>query len=97
MDYSNGGVVPLAVGETRIEVVVTAEDNTTTLIYNITVTRAPPLVVRSISPSTVAPGGTVDVTLDFDPARTALAGVDEYLPDGFSWVPADYGLLITRG
>ena len=53
--------------------------------------------MRSISPSTVAPGGTFEVTLDFDPARTPLTAVDEFLPDGFSWVDADYGRLIYSG
>ena len=93
--YSNGDAVPLAVGANSIFVVVTAEDTATTLNHLITVTRALPLVVRSISPSTVVPGGTFEVTLDFDPARTPLTGVDEYLPDGFSWVPADYGRAIN--
>ena len=90
------GTVLLTVSNINsIFVTVTAEDNTTTKLYEIIVTRRLPLVVRSISPSTVVPGGIVDVTLDFDPARTPLTGVDEYLPDGFSWVPADYGRLIN--
>ena len=92
------GVVPLPLGQTRqIGVTVTAEDGTTTELYVIAVTRPLPLVVRSISPSTVAPGGTFEVTLDFDPARTPLTAVDEFLPDGFSWVDADYGRLIYSG
>ena len=36
--YSNGGVVPLAVGDNEIELVVTAEDTTTMLGHAITVT-----------------------------------------------------------
>ena len=95
-EYSDG-IVPLNVGMNPIVVKVTAPDSTTVKFYNITVTRPLPLVVRSINPSTVVPGGIVDVTLDFDPARTALTGVDEYLPDGFSWVEADYGQLINSG
>ena len=92
-----GGTVPLSIGRNNVFVVVTAEDGTTTKLYSITVTRPLPLVVRSISPSTVAPGGTFEVTLDFDPARTGLTAVDEFLPDGFSWVDADYGRLIYSG
>ena len=94
--YSDG-IVPLEVGFNLIEVEVTAEDGTTQVYYDITVTRPLPLVVRSISPSTVAPGGTFEVTLDFDPARTGLTAVDEFLPDGFSWVDGDYGRLIYSG
>ena len=94
--YSDG-MVTLGVGTNNIEVEVTAQDGTTVKYYGISVTRPLPLVVRSISPSTVAPGGTVDVTLDFDPARTPLTAVDEFLPDGFSWVDADYGRLIYSG
>ena len=89
--------VPLAFGFNFIDVVVTAKDATTIKIYSIIVNRARPVVVRSISPSTVAPGGTFEVTLDFDPARTPLTAVDEFLPDGFSWVDADYGRLIYSG
>ena len=98
---SSDGTVPLNTDPSPngIYVDVTAQDGTTTKEYVIEVTRPLPLVVRSISPSTVVPGGIVDVTLDFDPDRTALTGVDEYLPDGFSWVPdpAGYGPLITAG
>ena len=94
--YSDG-IVPLEVGFNLIEVEVTAQDGTTEVYYDITVTRPLPRVVRSISPSTVAPGGTFEVTLDFDPARTPLTAVDEFLPDGFSWVDGDYGRLIYSG
>ena len=81
------GIVPLlALGETRlIGVTVTAEDSMTTKTYEINVTRPQPVALRSISPQTVAPGGTVAVTLDFGDYG-GLGGVDEDLPAGFSWV-----------
>ena len=85
VEYSNGGTVPLAVGPNPISLVVTAEDTTTTLSHSIIVTRAKPIAVRTITPSTVAPGGRIAVTIDYG-TYGGLGGVDETLPDGFSWV-----------
>ena len=64
---------------------VTAEDTTTTKTYFITVNRARPLATRTISPQTVVPGGTFAVTITYGDYG-GLGGVDEILPDGFSWV-----------
>ena len=86
VEYSNGSVVPLAVGQNRIRLVVTAEDTTTTLRHNITVVRAKYIATRSINPSTVFPGDTFAVTLDFGDYGNLGGLVDEYLPTGFSWV-----------
>ena len=77
--------MPLAFGDNFIEVVVTAEDTTTTKTYSITVTRALPVATRTISPQTVVPGGTFAVTITYGDYG-GLGGVDEILPDGFSWV-----------
>ena len=84
------GIVPLlALGERRdIGVRVTAGDGTTIEDYDIGVTRPQPIAVRSFSPSTVAPGGTVAVTLTFGDYG-GLGLVDEYLPAGFAWIPVD--------
>ena len=79
----SGGTVPLAFGANDIAVVVTAEDGMIA-IYQVTVTRLRPIVRRSINPSTVAPGGTVSVTLTFGPG-SVNSGTREILPDGFSW------------
>lgn len=57
--------VTLAVGETAIDVVVTAEDGTTAETYTVTVTRAPPApTISSVVPATgpVAGGSAVIIT-----------------------------------
>ena len=80
------GVVPLEdLGvERRIFVAVTAEDNSTMATYVINVTIPIPIVRRTIDTPTVAPGGTVSVTLTFGPG-SVNSGTREILPDGFSW------------
>ena len=83
-DYP-GGVVPLRIGSTAVHVVVTAEDSTTIKLYTITVARPLYIATRSISPSTVAPGGTVAVTLTYGPGA-AIGSTQDVLPEGFSWI-----------
>ena len=81
------GTVPLNYGDdNRITVVVTAEDGTATETYVITVTRARPIGSRSFSPSTVAPGGTVRVTITYGDYGRLGGQTLETLPAGFSWV-----------
>ena len=93
---SGDGIVPLKLdGDDTIYVDVTAEDGTSIGTYFIDILM--PRAVRTISPSTVAPGEVFDVTLTFDPTKTALTAVDEHLPDGFTWVVAGYGDLIYSG
>ena len=91
--YVSGDILPLAYGQNAITVFV--QDGSTSTAYFVTVTRPQPRALRTISPSTVAPGEVFDVTLTFDSTKTALTAVDEHLPDGFTWVLADYGALIN--
>ena len=87
--------MPLAVGSNTINVVVTSQDGTTTKTYFISVNREKPIVERSINPLTVAPGGTVAVTLTIGPG-TANSGTRETLPSGFSWIrPASIPFNVT--
>ena len=95
--YSDG-IVPLTVGRNDILVKVTAQDMTTMKFYNITVTRARYIATRSFSPSTVAPGGTVAVTITYGDYGTLGGQTLETLPDGFSWIfvsPADLHPQVT--
>ena len=64
--------MPLAVGSNTINVVVTSQDDTTAKTYFISVNREEPIVERSINPLTVAPGGTVAVTLTIGPGTAKL-------------------------
>ena len=63
------GIIPLAVGENVVSVLVTAEDEDTTRTYTVTVTRAeaPPERSTDAALSGLALSG---VTLEFDPATT---------------------------
>ena len=83
--YIHGDTLPLAYGQ---NIIVVRVINTATFLdtnYVITVTRPQPIVERTIDSSTVAPGETFEVTLDY---RTDAAGgeAEEFLPQGFSWV-----------
>ena len=92
------GTVPLNYGMNVIHVEVTAEDPSTMVTYQITVTRTRPLASRSFNPSTVAPGGTVAVTITYGDYGTLGGQTLETLPDGFSWIfvsPADLHDQIT--
>ena len=81
------GIVPLIFGDNDIDVVVTAEDGMTTKVtYRITVTRARYIATRSFNPSTVAPGGTVAVTITYGDYGTLGGQTLETLPAGFSWI-----------
>lgn len=87
--------MPLAVGSNTINVVVTSQDDTTAKTYFISVNREEPIVERSINPLTVAPGGTVAVTLTIGPG-TANSGTRETLPNEFSWIrPASIPFNVT--
>ena len=87
--------MPLAVGSNTINVVVTSQDDTTAKTYFISVNREKPIVERSINPLTVAPGGTVAVTLTIGPG-TANSGTRETLPNEFSSIrPASIPFNVT--
>ena len=63
------GIIPLAVGENTISILVTAEDDETTRTYTVTVTRAeaPPERSTDAALSSLTLSG---VTLEFDPVTT---------------------------
>ena len=92
------GTVPLAVGDNTIAVVVMSADSTMMGAYEIVVTRALYIATRSFNPSTVAPGGTVAVTITYGDYGTLGGQTLETLPDGFSWIfvsPADLHPQVT--
>ena len=66
------GVIPLAVGENVISVLVTAEDGETSRTYTVTVTRAEAPPERS-GDATLRSLALSGVTLEFDPATTTYA------------------------
>ena len=69
--YTSGDALPLAYGENAIVVGVI---NMTTFVntnYSVTVTRPQPIAERTIDSSTVAPGESFTVTMDWSPAAGA--------------------------
>ena len=94
VDYPHGTTVPLAYGENAISVTVINRTALTSTSYSVTVTRIQPIGLRTILTPTVAPGGTVDVTLLANgDLYGAIGALIETLPAGFSWVafiPEDF-------
>ena len=80
------GVVPLGFGNTFIYLTVTAEDGEAEQSYEIKVTRPRYIATRSFRTSTVAPGGTVAVTITYGDYGSLGGQTLETLPAGFSWV-----------
>ena len=91
----SGTMVDLAAGVNAITVEVTAQDGSTMLTYEATVTRNLPFATRSFGESTVAPRGTLVVTMVND--HWGQGGIIiEHLPVGFTYVSSDNDALVTR-
>ena len=86
------GTVTLAAGANLITVEVTAEDGVTMETYAVIVSRSLPFATRSFSSATVAPGGSLVVTMEA--GRFGAFGlILETLPDGFTYVDGSSSLL----